>query len=178
MVRLDMSEYMERHTVSSPDRLASRLCGPRGGRPADGKGAPPSLRDSGAVRRIEKAQRTSGICCCRSWTDGELTDSQGRRVDFRNTIIVMTSNVAPRTSWPQGQRLGFAAGEDDVEKKEEQSFEAVREAVMGELSAPSARSSSTDRRDHHLPSAERGKHRGHCRKAAGQHSQAPGRSWA
>src|SRR5699024_212589 len=82
---------------------------------------------------IEKAHEDVWNLLLQIMDDGELTDSQGRRVDFRNTIIVMTSNVGAKNIMAQGQRLGFAAGEDDVEKKEEQSFEAVREAVMGEL---------------------------------------------
>ena len=64
--------------------------------------------------------------------DGELTDSQGRRVDFRNTIIVMTSNVGAKNIMAQGNPLGFTA-EKDEEQREETSFEAVKEAVTAEL---------------------------------------------
>ena len=132
MVRLDMSEYMERHTVS-------RLIGSPPGYVGHEEGG--QLTEK--VRRhpysvvlfdeIEKAHEDVWNLLLQIMDDGELTDSQGRRVDFRNTIIVMTSNVGAKNIMAQGQRLGFAAGEDDVEKKEEQSFEAVREAVMGEL---------------------------------------------
>ena len=61
--------------------------------------------------------------------DGELTDSQGRRVDFRNTVIVMTSNVGAKNITAQS-RLGFSAEE---EKEEKVSFASVKEAVMAEL---------------------------------------------
>ena len=132
MVRLDMSEYMERHTVS-------RLIGSPPGYVGHEEGG--QLTEK--VRRhpysvvlfdeIEKAHDDVWNLLLQIMDDGELTDSQGRRVDFRNTIIVMTSNVGAKNIMAQGQRLGFAAGEDDAEKKEEQSFEAVREAVMGEL---------------------------------------------
>ena len=132
MVRLDMSEYMERHTVS-------RLIGSPPGYVGHEEGG--QLTEK--VRRhpysvvlfdeIEKAHEDVWNLLLQIMDDGELTDSQGRRVDFRNTIVVMTSNVGAKNIMAQGQRLGFAAGEDDAEKKEEQSFEAVREAVMGEL---------------------------------------------
>ena len=132
MVRLDMSEYMERHTVS-------RLIGSPPGYVGHEEGG--QLTEK--VRRhpysvvlfdeIEKAHEDVWNLLLQIMDDGELTDSQGRRVDFRNTIVVMTSNVGAKNIMAQGQRLGFAAGEDDAEKKEEQSFEAVRDAVMGEL---------------------------------------------
>ena len=117
MVRLDMSEYMERHTVS-------RLIGSPPGYVGHEEGG--QLTEK--VRRhpysvvlfdeIEKAHEDVWNLLLQIMDDGELTDSQGRRVDFRNTIIVMTSNVGAKNIMAQGQRLGFAAGEDDAEKKE------------------------------------------------------------
>ena len=131
MVRLDMSEYMERHTVS-------RLIGSPPGYVGHEEGG--QLTEK--VRRrpysvvlfdeIEKAHEDVWNLLLQIMDDGELTDSQGRRVDFRNTIIVMTSNVGAKNITAQGQRLGFAA-EKDAEKKEAHSFEAVKDAVMSEL---------------------------------------------
>ena len=132
MVRLDMSEYMERHTVS-------RLIGSPPGYVGHEEGG--QLTEK--VRRhpysvvlfdeIEKAHEDVWNLLLQIMDDGELTDSQGRRVDFRNTVIVMTSNVGAKNITAQGNRLGFSAGDEDKEKTEEASFEAVKEAVMGEL---------------------------------------------
>ena len=128
MVRLDMSEYMERHTVS-------RLIGSPPGYVGHEEGGQLTER----VRRrpysvvlfdeIEKAHEDVWNLLLQIMDDGELTDSQGRRVDFRNTIIVMTSNVGAKNITAQSP-LGFSAGE---EKDGSVSFEAVKEAVMGEL---------------------------------------------
>jgi ATP-dependent Clp protease ATP-binding subunit ClpC len=127
MVRLDMSEYMERHTVS-------RLIGSPPGYVGHEEGG--QLTEK--VRRrpyslvlfdeIEKAHEDVWNLLLQIMDDGELTDSQGRRVDFRNTIIVMTSNVGAKNITTQGSRLGFA-----VEENKDTSFENVKEAVMGEL---------------------------------------------
>ena len=128
MVRLDMSEYMERHTVS-------RLIGSPPGYVGHEEGG--QLTEK--VRRrpysvvlfdeIEKAHEDVWNLLLQIMDDGELTDSQGRRVDFRNTIIVMTSNVGAKNITAHGSRLGFSA----EEKQEETSFEEVRDAVMAEL---------------------------------------------
>ena len=60
--------------------------------------------------------------------DGRLTDSQGRRVDFRNSVIIMTSNVGARMITEKQASLGFAVGED-----KEADMEKIKEMVMGEL---------------------------------------------
>ena len=131
MIRLDMSEYMERHTVS-------RLIGSPPGYVGHEEGG--QLTEK--VRRhpysvvlfdeIEKAHEDVWNLLLQIMDDGELTDSQGRRVDFRNTIIVMTSNVGAKNITAQGNPLGFSA-EEKKNGDGEVSFEAVKEAVMAEL---------------------------------------------
>ena len=129
LVRLDMSEYMERHTVS---RLV---------------GAPPGYvgYDEGGqltekVRRrpwsvvlfdeIEKAHEDVWNLLLQILEDGMLTDAQGRRVDFRNTVLVMTSNVGAKAITSSAAKLGFAQAEDS-----DGGFARVKETVMAELRA-------------------------------------------
>ena len=129
LVRLDMSEYMERHTVS---RLV---------------GAPPGYvgYDEGGqltekVRRrpwsvvlfdeIEKAHEDVWNLLLQILEDGVLTDAQGRRVDFRNTVLVMTSNVGAKAITSSAAKLGFAQAEDS-----DGGFARVKETVMAELRA-------------------------------------------
>jgi len=64
--------------------------------------------------------------------DGRITDSQGRTVDFKNTVIIMTSNVGAKNITAVQRSLGFAADES-AEMDEEKRFERVKEAVMGDL---------------------------------------------
>lgn len=128
MIRLDMSEYMEKHTVS-------RLVGSPPGYVGYDEGG--QLTEK--VRRrpysvvlfdeIEKAHPDVFNMLLQILEDGILTDSQGRRVDFKNCIIIMTSNVGAKQIAQSGAgTLGFApeSGETMSEKK-------IREAVMGEL---------------------------------------------
>ena len=129
LVRMDMSEYMERHTVS---RLV---------------GAPPGYvgYDEGGqltekVRRrpwsvvlfdeIEKAHEDVWNLLLQILEDGVLTDAQGRRVDFRNTVLVMTSNVGAKAITSSAAKLGFAQAEDS-----DGGFARVKETVMAELRA-------------------------------------------
>ena len=65
LIRFDMSEYMERHSVSPPDRRAARLCRLRPGRPADRRDRPASARGAAARRDREGASRTCSTSCCR-----------------------------------------------------------------------------------------------------------------
>ncbi len=128
MIRVDMSEYMEKHTVS-------KLIGSPPGYVGYDEGG--QLTEK--VRRhpysvvlfdeIEKAHEDVFNIMLQIMEDGRLTDSQGRRVDFRNTIIVMTSNVGARSITGKGGRLGFGNGENE----ETMSDERIRDAVMGEL---------------------------------------------
>ena len=130
MVRIDMSEYMERHTVS-------RLVGSPPGYVGHEEGG--QLTEK--VRRkpysvvlfdeIEKAHEDVWNILLQILEDGIATDSQGRRVDFKNTIIVMTSNVgAKNITAADTARLGFDSGEAEAEDIR---FERIRQAVMSEL---------------------------------------------
>jgi ATP-dependent Clp protease ATP-binding subunit ClpC len=130
MVRIDMSEYMERHTVS-------RLVGSPPGYVGYDEGG--QLTEK--VRRkpysvvlfdeIEKAHEDVWNILLQILEDGVVTDAQGRRVDFRNTVIVMTSNVGAKSITGKGGPLGFthAEGAEDAANDDEK----VREAVMAEL---------------------------------------------
>ena len=130
MLRLDMSEYMEKHTVS-------RLVGSPPGYVGYDKGG--QLTEK--VRRkpysvvlfdeIEKAHPDVFNILLQILEDGRLTDSQGRTVDFKNTVIIMTSNVGARLITDQQNGLGFAF--DNPENKKEKTNEEIREAVIGEL---------------------------------------------
>ena len=130
MIRLDMSEFMERHTVA---RLV---------------GAPPGYvgYDEGgqlteAVRRktycvvlldeIEKAHPDVFNILLQIFDDGHLTDAKGRRVDFRNSIVVMTSNVGAKHI--KGvMSIGFTARSDE-ERHRQTEYEKMKEKVLAEL---------------------------------------------
>ena len=130
MLRLDMSEYMEKHTVS-------RLVGSPPGYVGYEEGG--QLTEK--VRRkpysvvlfdeIEKAHPDVFNILLQILEDGRLTDSQGRTVDFKNTVIIMTSNVGARLITDEQKGLGFAF--DNPENKKEKTNEEIREAVIGEL---------------------------------------------
>ena len=130
MIRLDMSEFMERHTVA---RLV---------------GAPPGYvgYDEGgqlteAVRRksycailldeIEKAHPDVFNILLQIFDDGHLTDAKGRRVDFRNSIIVMTSNIGSDLI-KRDSSLGFAMKTDEASTSEHQ-YERMKGKVMDEV---------------------------------------------
>ena len=128
MIRLDMSEYMEKHTVS-------RLVGSPPGYVGYEEGG--QLTEK--VRRrpysvllfdeIEKAHPDVFNMLLQILEDGILTDSQGRRVDFKNCIIIMTSNVGAKQIAQSGAAtLGFAVSSGDG-----MSDAKIRDAVMGEL---------------------------------------------
>ncbi|MBQ3330636.1 MAG: ATP-dependent Clp protease ATP-binding subunit [Ruminococcus sp.] len=126
MLRLDMSEYMEKHTVS-------RLVGSPPGYVGYDEGG--QLTE--AVRRkpysvvlfdeIEKAHPDVFNMLLQILEDGRLTDSQGRTVDFKNTIIIMTSNVGARRLTERHTALGFDGDGEDNDTVN------VRELVLGEL---------------------------------------------
>lgn len=127
MIRLDMSEYMEKHTVS-------RLVGSPPGYIGYDEGG--QLTEK--VRRrpysvilfdeIEKAHPDVFNMLLQILDDGILTDSQGRRVDFKNCIIIMTSNVGAKLISGSGKALGFSTERGDVP-----SHDRVRELVTREL---------------------------------------------
>ena len=128
MIRLDMSEYMEKHTVS-------KLVGSPPGYVGYEEGG--QLTEK--VRRkpysvvlfdeIEKAHPDVFNMLLQILEDGRLTDSQGRKVDFRNTVIIMTSNVGARLITEKQASLGFSAGAGSGEKD----MEKIRETVLDEL---------------------------------------------
>ena len=130
MVRLDMSEFMEKHTVA---RLV---------------GAPPGYigyEEGGqlteAVRRksyscilldeIEKAHPDVFNILLQIFDDGHLTDAKGRRVDFRNTIIIMTSNIGAETIKKEGT-IGFVSRADES-KIQKLSYERMRDKLLEEM---------------------------------------------
>ena len=128
MVRFDMSEYMEKHTVS-------RLVGSPPGYVGYDEGG--QLTE--AVRRnpysvvlfdeIEKAHPDVFNILLQILEDGRVTDSQGKTVDFKNTVIIMTSNVGARLITEKQQSLGFNQGDATGEAD----FEKTKDLVMGEL---------------------------------------------
>lgn len=130
MIRLDMSEYMEKHNVS-------KLIGSPPGYVGYDEGG--QLTEK--VRRhpysvvlfdeIEKAHPDVFNMLLQVLEDGRLTDSQGRLVDFRNAVIIMTSNVGARLITNEQGSLGFAFGEEN--KKEDADTKALRETVLSEL---------------------------------------------
>ncbi len=126
LIRIDMSEYQERHTIS---RLV---------------GAPPGYigyEEGGqlteAVRRrpysvilldeIEKAHPDVFNILLQILDDGRLTDAQGRTVNFKNTVVIMTSNLGAHLI-QRGRSLGFTSEQDEA-----QSYEEMKKAIMGEL---------------------------------------------
>ena len=125
LIRFDMSEYMEKHAVS-------KLIGSPPGYVGYGEGGQLTER----VRRrpwsvvlfdeIEKAHEDVYNLLLQIMEDGRLTDSEGRRADFRSTIVVMTSNVGAKAITENRPALGFSASARDGDG-------AVREAVMSEL---------------------------------------------
>ena len=129
MLRLDMSEYMEKHTVS-------KLIGSPPGYVGFEEGG--QLTEK--VRRkpysvvlfdeIEKAHPDVFNMLLQILEDGRLTDSQGRTVDFKNTIIIMTSNVGARLITEKQSSLGFNSENENVEESEKKD---IKELVTGEL---------------------------------------------
>ena len=130
MLRLDMSEFMERHTVA-------RLVGAPPGYVGYEEGG--QLTD--AVRRktytailldeIEKAHPEVFNILLQIFDDGHLTDAKGRKVDFRNTIIVMTSNIGSDLI-KQDSALGFAVKSDEG-KTLQHAYERMKSKVMDEV---------------------------------------------
>ncbi|MEX2247547.1 MAG: ATP-dependent Clp protease ATP-binding subunit [Dehalococcoidia bacterium] len=130
MIKLDMSEFMEKHNIS-------RLVGAPPGYIGYDDGG--QLTDT--VRRksyclilldeIEKAHPDVFNMLLQIYDDGHLTDAKGRKVDFRNTIIIMTSNVGSDLIRKEGN-LGFAVTKDDV-KTVEQAYSKMKDKVLEEL---------------------------------------------
>jgi len=130
LIRLDMSEFMEKYAVS---RLV---------------GAPPGYVGYDEGGQLTEAVRRKSYCCIlldeiekahpdvfnillQIFDDGHLTDAKGRRVDFRNSIIVMTSNIGAELI-RKGSTLGFAVHSDES-KNQEQAYDRMKEKLLGEL---------------------------------------------
>ncbi|MCL2843671.1 MAG: ATP-dependent Clp protease ATP-binding subunit [Oscillospiraceae bacterium] len=130
MIRVDMSEFMEKHTVS-------KLIGSPPGYVGYDEGG--QLTEK--VRRkpysvvlfdeIEKGHEDVFNLLLQIMEDGRLTDGQGRRVDFKNTIIVMTSNVGAKNITERRKQLGFAAGNNT--SGDTQTVDEIRTTVMEDL---------------------------------------------
>lgn len=130
LIRLDMSEFMEKFAVS---RLV---------------GAPPGYVGYEEGGQLTEAVRHKSYCCIlldeiekahpdvfnlllQIFDDGHLTDAKGRRVDFRNSIIIMTSNVGAELI-RKGTVLGFTSRSDEA-KTQEQAYDKMKENLLGEL---------------------------------------------
>jgi len=130
LIRVDMSEFMEKFAVS---RLV---------------GAPPGYVGYDEGGQLTEAVRRKSYCCIlldeiekahpdvfnlllQIFDDGHLTDAKGRRVDFRNSIIIMTSNVGAELI-RKGTTIGFTSRSDEA-KTREQSYERMKENLLGEL---------------------------------------------
>ena len=126
LIRIDMSEYMEKHSVS-------RMIGsPPGyvGYEEGGQLTEKVRRKPYAVilfDEVEKAHPDVFNVLLQILEDGRLTDGQGRVVDFKNTVVVMTSNAGAHTIKKQ-RSMGFGSGSSD-----EKSYEAMRENIMDEV---------------------------------------------
>ncbi|MBA7630213.1 Negative regulator of genetic competence ClpC/MecB [subsurface metagenome] len=130
LIRLDMSEFMEKFAVS---RLV---------------GAPPGYVGYEEGGQLTEAVRRKSYCCIlldeiekahpdvfnillQIFDDGHLTDAKGRRVDFRNSIIVMTSNIGAELI-RKGTSIGFAARSDEA-KTQQEAYERMKEKLLGEV---------------------------------------------
>ena len=129
IIRIDMSEYMEKHSVS-------RLVGAPPGYVGYEEGG--QLTEK--IRRrpysvilfdeVEKAHPDVMNMLLQILEDGRLTDAQGRTVNFKNTVIIMTSNVGAKLITDKN-KLGFAGG--NAEENKNQEYETIKKEVMGEM---------------------------------------------
>ena len=126
MIRVDMSEYMEKHSVSK------MIGSPPGyvGHEEGGQLSEKVRRNPYSVilfDEIEKAHPDVFNILLQVLDDGHITDSQGRKVDFKNTIIIMTSNAGAQAI-VEPKKLGFAASDD-----EKQNYDRMKNSVMEEV---------------------------------------------
>lgn len=131
MIRIDMSEFMEKYSVS-------RLVGAPPGYVGYEEGG--ELTD--AVREkpysvilfdeVEKASSDFFNLLLQVLDEGRLTDSKGRTVDFRNTVIIMTSNLGAAHLKPSGPVMGFSTG-GDSDKDRQASFEVAKKEIMADV---------------------------------------------
>ncbi len=131
LIKIDMSEFMERHNTS---RLVGATAGYVGYE--DGGQLTEAVRKKPysviLFDEIEKAHPDVFNLLLQILEDGELTDAKGRRVDFRNTIIVMTSNIGAKKLTEKAAPIGFGMPEDALLKAEED-FEAMKTEILKEL---------------------------------------------
>jgi ATP-dependent Clp protease ATP-binding subunit ClpC len=130
LVRIDMSEFMEKFAVS---RLV---------------GAPPGYVGFEEGGQLTEAVRRKSYCCIlldeiekahpdvfnillQIFDDGHLTDAKGRKVDFRNSIIIMTSNIGAELI-RKGHGIGFASRSDEA-KAQQQSYDSMKDKLLGEV---------------------------------------------
>ena len=126
MIRVDMSEYMEKHSVSKMIGSPPGYVGHEDG----GQLSEKVRRNPYSVilfDEIEKAHPDVFNILLQVLDDGHITDSQGRKVDFKNTIIIMTSNAGAQ-SIVEPKKLGFASSDD-----EKQNYERMKNSVMEEV---------------------------------------------
>ena len=169
MIQVDMSEYMEKHSVS-------RLVGSPPGYIGYDEGG--QLTE--AVRRkpysvllldeIEKAHPDVFNILLQILEDGKLTDAQGRKVDFRNTIVIMTSNIGA-AQISKNQSLGFSIGDESGPQLRR--HEDARHGRAEEGLPP--RAPEPHRRDHRLPQAHEGRDQDDRRPADQPPARADGR---
>ena len=132
IIRVDMSEYMEKHSVSKFIGSPPGYVGfDEGGQLTEKiRKHPYSVI---LFDEIEKAHPDVFNILLQVLEDGILTDAQGRRVDFRNTVIIMTSNLGAKEILNTGSKLGFASGGDDKKDDAAKEKEVIRNKVMEEL---------------------------------------------
>lgn len=131
LIKIDMSEFMEKHNVS-------RLVGTTAGYVGYEEGG--QLTE--AVRRkpysvvlfdeVEKAHPEFFNILLQVFEDGYLTDAKGKKVDFRNTIIIMTSNIGAKQLTKEAGKIGFALSTDTL-KEAEHNFDEKKEQVLKEM---------------------------------------------
>ena len=127
IIRIDMSEYMEKHAVSKLIGSPPGYVGfDEGGQLTEKVRARPY--SVVLLDEIEKAHEDVFNLLLQILEDGVLTDSQGRRADFKNAIIVMTSNTGARSITEAGRQLGFSGGGSAAQTQDE-----IRRAVLSEL---------------------------------------------
>ena len=127
MIRIDMSEFMERHEVSKLVGAPPGYVGHENG----GKLTEQVRRKPYSVilfDEIEKAHPEIFNILLQVLDDGKLTDGQGRKVDFRNTVIIMTSNVGAKEA-QQGNSLGFGTS---AESKSQRDWERIKNIILEE----------------------------------------------
>lgn len=130
MIRIDMSEYMEKHAVSKFIGSPPGYVGyEEGGQLTEKiRKHPYSVL---LFDEIEKAHPDVFNIMLQILEDGILTDAQGRRVDFRNTIIIMTSNLGAKNILNTDSKLGFSKEEE--KKEEEDEYKKIKDKVMEEV---------------------------------------------